>query len=378
MTVTPFDVHVPQETLDDMQARLANTRWPDEISGAEWEYGTNLSYMKELIEYWQNDFDWREQEKSINQFDHYRAEVDGFGIHFIHEHGSGDNPTPLLLTHGWPSSFIQMLDIIPLLTNPETDINEEASSFDVVVPSLPGYGFSDRPTERGMSASRIADLFSTLMADELGYDRYALRGSDLGASVSQQLGLSNPESVIGIHLAGTSPYLGEEPENLTETEQEHVEDNQRWLEQEGAYALEHATKPQTLAYGLNDSPAGLAAWIVEKFRAWSDCGGDIETAFTKDEMLTNLTIYWTTETINSSIRLYYESLHDPGNQGRVEVPTGILMAQNDILPNPREWSERFYQVERWTETSQGGHFLEWEAPELVADDIHTFFRSLKR
>ncbi len=378
MTVTPFDVHVPQETLDDMQAHLANTRWPDEISGAEWEYGTNLSYMKELIEYWQNDFDWREQERSINQFDHYRAEVDGFGIHFIHEHGSGDNSTPLLLNHGWPSSFIQMLDIIPLLTNPETDGNEETSSFDVVIPSLPGYGFSDRPTERGMSASRIADLFSTLMADELGYDRYALRGSDLGASVSQQLGLSNPESVIGIHLAGTSPYLGEEPENLTEKEQEHVEDNQRWLEQEGAYALEHATKPQTLAYGLNDSPAGLAAWIVEKFRAWSDCGGDVENAFTKDEMLTNLTIYWTTETINSSIRLYYESLHNPGNQGRVEVPTGILMAQNDILPNPREWSERFYQVEQWTETSQGGHFLEWEAPELVADDIHTFFRSLKR
>jgi pimeloyl-ACP methyl ester carboxylesterase len=377
MRVEPFEVNVPQETLDDLRERLGMTRWPDEVSGAGWDYGANLAYMKELTEYWRDEFDWRAQEDSINRFSHYRADVNGFGIHFIQERGKGEDPLPLVLLHGWPSSFVQMLKIIPLLTDPESHGGDAADSFDVVVPSLPGYGFSDRPNEPGMGIGRMADLFDRLMTDGLGYERYATRASDLGAGVSQQLALAHPGSLIGLHHSGTNPYVGEAPDDLTEAEQEFVANAQRWSAQEMAYAMQHSSKPQTLAYGLNDSPVGLAAWIVEKFWRWSDNGGDVETAFTKDELLTNLTIYWATGTINSSIRLYYETARNPGNWGRVELPTAMLMPSKDMFPTPREWAERSYRVNRWTEVQRGGHFLEWEAPHTLAEDLRAFFRPLR-
>lgn len=377
MRVEPFEVNVPQETLDDLRERLGMTRWPDEVSGAGWDYGANLAYMKELTEYWRDEFDWRAQEDSINRFSHYRADVNGFGIHFIQERGKGEDPLPLVLLHGWPSSFVQMLKIIPLLTDPESHGGDAADSFDVVVPSLPGYGFSDRPDEPGMGIGRMADLFDRLMTDGLGYERYATRASDLGAGVSQQLALAHPDSLIGLHHSGTNPYVGEAPDDLTEAEQEFVANAQRWSAQEMAYAMQHSSKPQTLAYGLNDSPVGLAAWIVEKFWRWSDNGGDVETAFTKDELLTNLTIYWATGTINSSIRLYYETARNPGNWGRVELPTAMLMPSKDMFPTPREWAERSYRVDRWTEVQRGGHFLEWEDPHTVAEDLRAFFRPLR-
>ena len=377
MSVEPFESRVPQATLEDLRERLAATRWPDEVSDSGWDYGSNPRYMQELVGYWLEDFDWQAQERRINSFDHFRAEVDGIGIHFIHERGEGENPVPLLALHGWPGTFYQMLKVIPLLADPEAHGADAADSFDVIAPSLPGYGFSDRPRERGMSAARAAELLHKLMTEELGYERYCTRASDLGAGVSQQLALSHPESLLGLHHNGTNPYVGQIPDDLTEAEKEFVQNAQAWGFAEMAYAMEHSSKPQTLAYGLNDSPAGLAAWIIEKFWRWSDNDGDLEGRFTKDELLANLTIYWATQTIGSSIRLYYETARDPGSWDRVEVPTAMMMSPKDMFPTPREWVERSYNVERWTDIDRGGHFLEWEEPELVAADARAFFRPLR-
>ncbi|EMA54551.1 epoxide hydrolase family protein [Halococcus salifodinae] len=378
MSSEPYDVEISDETLDDLRDRLSRTRWPDQVTDAGWEYGANLEYMRELVEYWRDDFDWREQEATINEFDHYRAEVGDTGIHYIHERGAGDNSTPLVLLHGWPGSFVQMLDIIPLLTDPKSHGGDPAESFDVIVPSLPGYGFSDRPSEPGMSLSRIADLFDKLLIEEIGYERYAVRGSDLGSGIIQQLAVKYPDSLIGTHQSGTNPFIDEEqiPEDPTEAEQEFLDNAQNWNQQEMAYAMEHSTKPQTLSYGLNESPSGLAAWIIEKFRTLSHNDGDIEDSFTKDELLTNLTVYWATETIGSSIRLYYEMTQDPGEWGEMNTPTAMLMSSHDMFETPREWVERTQRVDRWTEVSRGGHFLEWEEPELVAEDICEFFATL--
>ena len=367
-----FEVNISDEVLNDLQARLADTRWPDEVEDAGWAYGTNLDYLQELVSYWQDGFDWRAQEARINAFDNFMAEVDGTSVHFVQELGEGEDAVPVLVLHGWPSSFVQMLDLIPLLT-----AEEDGLSFDVVVPSLVGYGFSEIPNEPGMSVAKMAELFHKLMTETLDYEQYAVRGSDLGAGVIQQMALLYPDEIIGVHLSGTNPFVAEVPDDLTEAEQEFVGNAQAWYAQEMAYAMEQSSYPQTLAYGLNDSPAGLASWIIEKFRAWSDNDGDLESAFTKDELLTNLTIYWATQTINPSMRLYYETARDPGQFGRVEVPTGMLMTDKDMFPTPREWAERSYNVVHWTPVSVGGHFLEWEAPELVAEDMRAFFTSLQ-
>jgi len=344
MSVQPFDVSVPQETLDDLRERLGRTRFPDEVSGAGWDYGANLAYLRELCDYWRDGFDWRVQEKIINSFAHFRAEIDGFGVHFIHERGKGSNPLPIILTHGWPDSFFRMLKLRPLLTDPEGHCGDPADSFDVVVPSLPGYGFSDRPTERGMTNPRVADLWERLMTEELGYERFVAHGGDIGSGVTHQLALDRPGPLVGIHLTDV-PFLNlagsvEDAPDLSESERSYMERGRTWGQEEAGYVAIQSTRPQTLAYGLNDSPAGLAAWIVEKFRAWSDCDGDVEKRFTKDELLTNLTIYWTTQTIHSSMRIYYENLHNPlpANAGaRVEVPTGFAIFPKDLVTAPREW-----------------------------------------
>jgi pimeloyl-ACP methyl ester carboxylesterase len=379
MTGESFRVHVPREILDDLHERLVRTRWTDEVRGAGWDYGTNLAYLKELVAYWEKTFDWRAQEEAINRFSHYRARVDGFGIHFIREKGRGRDAFPLVLLHGWPASFLQMVKIIPLLADPASHGGDPVDSFDVIVPSLPGYGFSDRPRERGMTVARIASLVHRLVTEELGYERYGVRGSDMGAGVAQQLALTFPDSVIGIHLSGTNPYFGETPPGLSPAEKVFLGKVEAFRMQEAGYAMVQGTKPQTLAYGLTDSPAGLAAWIIEKFRAWSDCGGDVEKRFTRDELLSNVMVYWATGTINSSCRLYYETMHSPWpNAGkRVEVPTGVAMFPKDLVPAPREWAERQFNVTRWTEMPRGGHFGEMEEPELLADDIRAFFRTMR-
>jgi pimeloyl-ACP methyl ester carboxylesterase len=383
MSIQPFHVDIPQATLDDVHERLGRTRWPDEIENARWDYGTNLDYLKELANYWQHTFDWRKQEALINRFSHFRAEVDGLGIHFIYEHGKGPHPTPLLLTHGWPSSFFEMLKIIPLLTDPERHGGNAEDAFDVIVPSLPGYGFSDRPTRRGMTISRIADLWADLMTKELGYPRFLAQGGDWGSRVTQQLALQHPDVLLGFHLDNI-PYMHSlRVDNLSQDEQTYLAaagPSGSWQLQERGYRAIQETRPQTLGYGLNDSPVGLAGWLVEKFRRWSDCNGDVEKRFTKDELLTMIMLYWATETINSANRLYYEEAHavTPANStGKINVPAAIARFPHDILPAPREWAERWFNVKQWTAMPRGGHFPAFEEPELLADDIRTFLHTLK-
>ena len=384
MQIQPFQVNVPQTTLDDLRERLAQTRWPDKVEGAGWDYGTNLGYLKKLVDYWQNEFDWRAQEAKLNQYAQFRAEIDDLGIHFIHERGKGPNPLPIIIFHGWPDSFYRMHKIIPLLTDPASYGGDPADSFDVIVPSLPGFGFSDRPGERGATSIRTAELLEQLMTDVLGYKRFAAAGGDIGSRVTRLLALAHPESLVGIHLTdvGFPREIAFPPDlsNPSAAEQQFLGSVQRWFMQESGYIMIQSTKPQTLAYGLNDSPVGLAAWIVEKFRAWSDCGGDIEQRFSKDELLTNIMIYWVTETISSSARLYYEDSHAAPQlkQGQyIEVPAGVATFPKDLTLPPRELGERFLRVERWTEMPRGGHFAALEEPELLVDDMRVFFHDLK-
>ncbi len=382
MRMHPFEISVPQPVLDDLRARLNLTRWPDSIEGAGWDYGTNVEYIKELVAYWCRDFDWRAQELHLNALPHFRAQVGGLGVHFIYQRGQGPAPMPLILTHGWPSTFFEMTKIIPLLTDPEAHGGDAADAFDVVVPSLPGYGFSDRPQQPGMTMRIISDLWAQLMVDVLGYERFAAHGGDIGAGVTSNLGRHHPDRVIGIHLTAVGrPNLGPGTIPLTPAEDAYVNTVKRWTEEEGAYNHQQSTRPHTLAYGLNDSPAGLAAWIIEKFRAWSDCNGNVERRFSKDELLTNLTIYWVTETINSSIRLYYEHSHHYGKSAEatlpIEVPTGVTLTVEPVAKAPMEWAKRTYNVQRWTELPRGGHFAAFEEPELLAEEIRAFFRTFR-
>jgi len=372
----PFTLAAPQAALDDLRARLAATRWPDEIDGAGWDYGTSLAYLRELAAYWQGGFDWRKQEAALNAFPHYRLDVDGLGLHIIHQRGRGPNPIPLILTHGWPSTFYELTRVIPLLTDPAAHGADPALSFDVVVPSLPGFGFSDHPRQPGMVVSRVAELWVALM-ERLGYPRFAAFGSDIGAGVTNRLGLNHPDHLLGIYvLSVMSPYRGPGSAPLSEAEQAFVALTERWEEDEGAYGHQQATRPQTLAYGLNDSPAGLAAWIVEKFRAWGDTHGDVETRFSKDDLLTTVTLYWLTQTIGSSMRMYYEHRRYPrplGPADRVRVPSAIGLTTEAVDHAPREWAERTYNIQRWTEFPRGGHFFALEEPGLLAAELRTFF-----
>jgi pimeloyl-ACP methyl ester carboxylesterase len=383
MDVRPFKVQIPPAVLADLRQRLARTRWPDEIPASAWDYGANLSYMKKLVDHWQNRFNWRVHEDAINRFRHFRAVVDGLGIHFVHERGKGPGPFPIIITHGWPGSFLEMLKLIPLLTDPESYGADPADAFDVVVPSLPGYGFSDRPAERGVNTWRIAEMWDKLMAG-LGYGRFGAQGGDWGASVSTLLALKSPDHVAGLHLnyipEELRPYQGVIADDLTRKEQEFLDEAERWAATEGGYSHIQRTRPQTLAYAMNDSPAGMAAWIVEKFRDWSDCDGKVEKHFTKDELLTNLTVYWATETFLSAARLYYEAKKAPVQFKRndfVKVPTGIARFPVEAPFPPRRWVERCYNVQRWTDMPSGGHFPALEEPELLAKDIREFFRPLR-
>jgi pimeloyl-ACP methyl ester carboxylesterase len=372
----PFTVAVPNAVLADLRERLERTRWPDQLPGTGWSYGTDTAYLRELTAYWQKGFDWRAQEKRLNGFQNYRAGIDGTRIHFVHARSRNPNATPLLMLHGWPSSFVQMLDIIPLLTDPEAHGLAGAPSFHVVAASLPGFGFSDPPARTGVGFATAAELMAKLMTDVLGYERYGVRGSDLGGVIVRQMAATHPERVIGVHLTGIIGTAGGQPP-YTAAEQAFI-DATAAMEGDIAYARLQMSRPQTLAVSLMDSPAGLASWIVEKFRSWSDSGGDLESRFSKDELLTNLTVYWASGTAPSSVRMYYEFVREPLKAGRLETPVGMLMTRKDLFPAaPREWGERLFNVTHWVETERGGHFLEWEEPELVARDLQTFFASLR-
>jgi pimeloyl-ACP methyl ester carboxylesterase len=384
MVMEKFVINVKQAVLKDLTRRLDTARWPDEITDTGWDFGTNLGYMKALVAYWRDGYDWQKQQAALNRLPQYRLDLDGQSLHFVHVHGKGPAPFPLIVTHGWPGSFVEMVKLIPLLTDPAAHGASAADSFDVVVPSLPGYGFSDRPRVRGMNPQRIAALWVRLM-DELGYQRFGAQGGDWGSAVSSALGLDHPERIIGIHLnfiAGRY-LLGGTLEGTPSDAmaRAYLAKLRAWWDSEGGYNHLQATKPQTLAYGLNDSPVGLAAWIVEKFRTWSDCAGDPERVFSKDELLNNIMIYWITETISSSTRLYWEGREQPlrlSPTNSVKPPVAVALFPKEIPMPPREVAERGYNITRWTEMPAGGHFAAMEQPELLANDLREFFRSLRR
>ena len=383
MAVQPYKIEIPDSVLNDLKSRLERTRWPDELPGTGWDYGSNLDYVKELVEYWRTKFDWHAQEKLINSFSHFKSEVDGLNIHFIHEKGKGPNPMPLVITHGWPGTFFEMYKVIPMLSDPASHGGDPADAFDVVAPSMPGYGFSDATDKRGLSVLSIGDLWAKLMSENLGYQRFAAQGGDWGARVTAKLGLSHGDKVIGIHTTSTSsptPYQGPGTRELSEAEKAMLAQRVQWLADEGGYSHIQATKPQTLSYGLNDSPAGLAAWIVEKYRTWSDCGGDVESRFTKDELLTTITIYWVTQSINSSTRLYYESFFqawDLAKDEKIQVPVAIASFPRENSVPLREWAERSFNIQQWTDMPSGGHFAALEEPDRLVEDIRKFFRGLR-
>ena len=375
MAVRPFTIKIPDDDIDDLLRRLARTRWPDQMDGSGWEYGTDPDYLRDVVWHWRDGFDWRVQEQRLNACPQYHATIEGVDLHFVHMRGAAPDAMPLLLLHGWPSTFVQMLDLAPMLADPAAHGGDRADSFDVVIGSLPGYGFSGTTTDRPMTRRRIGQLFHRLLSEELGYRSYGVRASDIGAGVQLQMALEHPEAVVGMHVSGSRvPYV---PENLTEGERAYLDAVHQWEAAEGAYAHLHRTKPQTLAYGLNDSPVGLAAWIIEKFRAWSDCEGDLGRVYRLDDLLTNISIYWFTRTINASMRVYRDGHGDDTLRGIPDVPTAHLMTHEQILNAPQEWTRRFYRIDRYVEVEQGGHFLEWEQPQRVADDLRAFFRSLR-
>jgi pimeloyl-ACP methyl ester carboxylesterase len=382
MHAEPFRIHVPDAVLHDLRERLARTRFPDEVRDSGWTYGTNLAYLRELVGYWRERYDWRAAEAALNRFPHFRARVGDLGIHFIHVRGTGPRPFPLVLTHGWPDSVAQFVKVIGPLTDPAAHGGDPADAFDLVVPSMPGYGFSDRPAAPGMEAERIAALWAELMRG-LGYRRFGAQGGDWGSMVSTYLGANHADVVAGIHLNMVIAFPPDPANPVAGLTQEEVVDlmpAQAFLKEESGYQRIQGTKPQTLGYALNDSPAGLAAWIVEKFRTWSDCDGEVERRFTKDELLTNVMIYWVTETINSSCRLYYEMMHAdkfPPRSFRVEVPTACAVFPKEILKPPRAWVERLYNVARWTRFPAGGHFAAMEEPAALVEDVRAFFRTLR-
>jgi pimeloyl-ACP methyl ester carboxylesterase len=288
--ISPFRIDVAPELLSDLRQRLKNTRWSYQVQGTSWEAGTDLNYLKELVAYWHDTYDWRKHEAALNQFAHFKTEVDDIGIHFIHERGKGPNPFPLILTHGYPDSFCRFAKIIPMLTDPVSFGGRAEDAFDVVAPDLPGYGFSDRPPKIG-TVFGVNDVWVRLMIDVLGYKQFGAHGGDWGSTVTEQLARTHADSVVAIHLTDVPfGHIFQKPDDPSSAEKKFFKNNEQWLQKEGAYALLQSSKPQSLAQGLNDSPAGLAAWIVEKFRGWSDCGGDIESRFTKDELLTQVMI----------------------------------------------------------------------------------------
>jgi microsomal epoxide hydrolase len=376
----PFSIDVPEPLLVDLRERLLRARWPGEIPGSGWEYGTNLAYLRELVDYWRTAYDWRLHERELNRFRHYRALVDGIGLHFIHERGAGPNPLPLLLIHGWPGSVYEFSTVIPRLADPARFGGDPADSFDVIAPSLPGYGFSDPARERGFNIRRMGDLLARLM-ELLGYPRFLAQGGDWGAVIASYLGSAYLDRLLGIHLnmLGAGPHP-EDRVNLSPAELAFLKEAEKFQRDGAGYQWIQGTRPQTLAYGLNDSPVGLAAWLVEKFRAWTDCDGEVERRLSKDRMLTLITIYWATQTIDSSMRLYYEERHHPWRlrKGeRIRVPTGIAAFPREIFRPPREWAERVYNVVRWTALPSGGHFAAMEEPEALVAEIRTFARQLR-
>jgi pimeloyl-ACP methyl ester carboxylesterase len=384
MNTKTFRIAITDAALVDLHERLTRVRWPGALAGAGWSEGADAEFMERLVAHWRDRFDWRAQEARLNTLPQFMAAVDGQQIHFVHQRGTGPDPFPLVLTHGWPGSFVEMETLLPLLADPARHGGDANDAFHVVVPSLPGYGFSPAPLVPGTGPFQVANLWAGLMQG-LGYGRYGAQGGDWGASVSTWLAFQQPERVAGLHLnfvpgSFRPPAGGGTPPN-SPAEDVFLKKARAWTDAEGAYGRIQGTKPQTLAFGLNDSPAGLAAWIAEKFQAWSDCDGNVEQAFSLDALLTNISLYWFTGTIGSSFRMYLESRLHPVRFSagqRVLPPLGVAQFPRELPMPPRSWVERVFTVQRWTEMPRGGHFAAMEAPQELAQEIRAFFRPLRR
>ena len=394
--IVPFKIHVPDTVLTDLKRRLAQSRFADEIPGAGWDYGTNLAYLKSLVDYWRDKYDWRAQEKRLNAFDQFKTTIDGVDIHFIHQRSKNPNAMPLLLLNGWPSSIVEYEKVIGPLTDPVAYGGRAEDSFHVVIPSMPGFGFSGKPSERGYDPERIARMWIQLMA-RLGYTRYAAHGSDWGSGIATRVALDDPAHVAAIHIAGCGAAPAAPAANAGSQPRSPLANSSVNAAHNLGYQEIQTTKPQTLGQGLSDSPVGLASWIVEKWYGWADHDGDLEKVFTKDELLTNIMIYWVTNSGASSARIYYESRHMLGGlantpfprpEGRVTVPTGCgsfpLQYDRRDLPvdttseQARKVADSRYNVVHFTTMPHGGHFPAFEQPKLWLDDIRAFFTTVRR
>ncbi|WP_254763120.1 epoxide hydrolase family protein [Natrinema marinum] len=375
-SIRPFEVSVDRETIDDLRTRLERTRWPDQLPDAGWAYGTEREYLRDLCAYWREEFDWTAFEDRFNEFDQYVTTIDGQRLHFYHVRSPEPDATPLVLSHGWPGSVAEFLDVLGPLSDPAAHGGDPADAFHVVAPSLPGFGFSGPTNEQGYDVPRIAETVAELM-DRLGYDRYVAQGGDWGALVTALLGANYPDRVEAIHtnmlFLNPSSLEADDPTDLLdERGLADYRETAEFRDGETAYHEIQATKPQSLGYGLTDSPAGLAAWIVEKFRTWSDCDGDLESQFDRDRLLDNLSVYWLTETINSSMRVYYETDVRAATPDAVDVPTGHARYPVEVYKTPRAWAETVYDIVHWAEMPEGGHFAAMEVPDMFVDDLRSF------
>ena len=371
--IRPYRIDVPAAVLDDLHQRLARTRWPESETVDDWSQGIPLSYTRELADYWADGYDWRAREAALNRFDQYLTEIDGLDIHFIHQRSPHDDALPLLITHGWPGSVVEFHKVIEPLVNPPSGRAEDA--FHVICPSLPGYGFSGKPTHTGWGVEKIAEAWETL-AGRLGYGRYGAQGGDWGAAVTTQIG-RNRGHCVGIHLNMPIAKPVEGSGDFSEDDQRALAayaEHRKWGT---GYSKQQSTRPQTLGYGLVDSPAGQLAWVIEKFWAWADCDGHPEKVFSRDELLDNVMLYWVTGSGASSARLYWESFNRFVSDGRVELPTGVASFPKEILRTPRSWCDAAYNITHWTTMPRGGHFAAFEQPELYVDDVRTFFATLR-
>lgn len=370
MTPTPFTVHVDDASLDDVRRRLVQTRWPAEIPAPGWSAGAETTTIRRLADYWADGFDWRAEEAALNQLPHFVVPIGGQQIHYLHFRGEGKASLPIVLTHGWPSTFLELTKLADRLAHPSRYGGDPADAFDVVVPSLPGFTFSPQRNDN----AQTHELWHTLMRDVLGYQRFAAHGGDLGAGITTRLARSHPESLAGIHVLAVAGPPAVPEEDQTPEERRYLAEVAQWEQDEGGYQHQQSTRPKTLAYGLSDSPVGMLAWITEKYRAWSDSGGELATRFTDNEILTQASLYWHTGCIATSLRPYFDYRYA---WERVEVPTAVAVFPHDLSRPPRSWAERSYHVTRYTTMPRGGHFAAHEEPALLADDITTFFRAVR-
>ena len=373
--IRPFTIGVPEEQLDDLRRRLDTTRWPDAEVVDDWSQGVPLGYVQEVCRYWADDYDWRGREAALNRFEQFVTKIDGVDIHFIHQRSSNPDAVPLLITHGWPGSVVEFHKVIEPLTDPAAHGSDRADAFHVIAPSLPGFGFSGKPTEAGWGVEKIAQVWATLMA-RLGYDRYVAQGGDWGSAVTTAVGAQDPEHCAAIHL---TLAMGARPTAAPETPEElrALERAKYYRDWDSGYSTQQRSRPQTLGYGLADSPAGQAAWIIEKMWAWTDCDGHPENVLTKDEMLDNVMLYWTTGSATSSARIYWESF-GRGTRQTVTIPTGFAVYPKEIVPPVRKWVEPIYtDIQYWAEYDKGGHFAAFEVPDTFVNDLREFFRRFR-